>query len=88
MPRDASFQSRVFPVYERISALGLPIFLHYAPLMVIGGNDRLKQFQLGNLIGNAVERQSPPHILSLGAYSIRFPRSKYVCHTRAVCFRF
>ena len=27
-----------FPVYERISALGLPIFLHYAPLMVIGGN--------------------------------------------------
>ena len=44
-----------FPVYERIAALGLPIFLHYAPLTVIGGNDRLRQFQLGNLIGNAVE---------------------------------
>ena len=39
-----------FPVYERIAALGLPIFLHYAPLTVIGGNDRLKQRQRGTFV--------------------------------------
>jgi len=43
------------PVFRRIEQLGLPIFLHYAPLTVIGAGDRLAQFQLGNLIGNAVE---------------------------------
>jgi aminocarboxymuconate-semialdehyde decarboxylase len=74
-----------FPVYERISALGLPIFLHYAPLMVIGGNDRLKQFQLGNLIGNAVETAiAAAHILSLGR--IRYvSRARSMSATRGRC---
>jgi aminocarboxymuconate-semialdehyde decarboxylase len=62
-----------FPLYERISALGLPIFLHYAPLMVIGGNDRLKQFQLGNLIGNAVETAIAAAHLIFGGVFDTFP---------------
>ena len=44
-----------FPLYERIAALKLPIFLHYAPLTVIGMGDRLTRFHLANLIGNTTE---------------------------------
>ena len=67
-----------FPVYERIAALGLPIFLHYAPLTVIGGNDRLKQFQLGNLIGNAVETAIAAAHFVFGGVLDAFPTLK-VC---------
>ena len=43
------------PLYKRIESLGLPIVLHYAPLCVIGQDDRLTQFHLSNVIGNTTE---------------------------------
>src|SRR6185503_5107237 len=41
-----------FPVYERIEALGLPVFLH--PVFVIGA-ERLERYYLTNLLGNPFE---------------------------------
>jgi aminocarboxymuconate-semialdehyde decarboxylase len=43
------------PLFSRIAALKLPVFLHYAPLMVIGMGDRLNGFHLANMIGNTTE---------------------------------
>ena len=44
-----------FPLWERIAQRRLPVFLHYAPLMVIGSPSRLHAFHLGNVIGNTTE---------------------------------
>src|SRR5690606_7803960 len=48
---DAGFE----PLWAAIAQAGLPVFLHYAPLLVIGTPDRLQAFHLGNVIGNTTE---------------------------------
>jgi aminocarboxymuconate-semialdehyde decarboxylase len=62
-----------FPLYERIAALGLPIFLHYAPLTVIGSKDRLGKFHLSNLIGNTTETAIAAAHLIFGGVLDAFP---------------
>ena len=60
-----------FPVYERIEALGLPIFLH--PVFVIGA-ERLEKFYLTNLLGNPFEAGIAAAHLIFGGVLDRFPK--------------
>ena len=62
-----------FPLYERIVALKLPVFLHYAPLCVIGHDDRLSQYHLANLIGNTTETAIAAAHLIFGGVLDAFP---------------
>ena len=64
-----------FPVYERIEALGLPIFLH--PVFVIG-QERLKQHYLTNLLGNPFESAIAAAHLIFGGVLDRFPKLAFV----------
>ena len=59
-----------FPVYERIEALGLPLFLH--PVFVIGA-ERLEAFYLTNLLGNPFESAIAGAHLIFGGVLDRFP---------------
>jgi aminocarboxymuconate-semialdehyde decarboxylase len=59
------------PVYERIEASGLPLFLH--PVEVIGA-ERLAQFYLTNLLGNPFESAIAAAHLIFGGVLDRFPR--------------
>jgi aminocarboxymuconate-semialdehyde decarboxylase len=68
---DAAF----FPVYERIEALGLPIFLH--PVFVIG-QERLTQHYLTNLLGNPFESAIAAAHLIFGGVLDRFPKLTFV----------
>ncbi|MGH8764705.1 MAG: amidohydrolase family protein, partial [Burkholderiales bacterium] len=63
--------SAFFPVYERIEALGLPIFLH--PVFVIGA-ERLEKFYLTNLLGNPFEAAIAAAHLIFGGVLDRFPK--------------
>jgi aminocarboxymuconate-semialdehyde decarboxylase len=58
------------PVYEKIQALGLPIFLH--PLKTIGG-DRMKPFYLANLLGNPYDTGIAACHLIFGGVLDKFP---------------
>jgi aminocarboxymuconate-semialdehyde decarboxylase len=60
-----------FPVYERIEALGLPVFLH--PVFVIGA-ERLEKFYLTNLLGNPFEAAIAAAHLIFGGVLDRFPK--------------
>ena len=62
-----------FPLYERIAALKLPVFLHYAPLTVIGMQDRLTRFHLANMIGNTTETAIAAAHLIFGGVLDAFP---------------
>lgn len=62
---------RFIPVFARIEALGLPVFLH--PLKTVGG-DRLKPFHLSNLIGNPLDTGIACAHLICGGVLDRFPR--------------
>lgn len=62
------------PVWERIAALELPVFLHYAPLMVVGSTDRLAQFHLSNVIGNTTETAIAAAHLIFGGVLDAFPK--------------
>jgi aminocarboxymuconate-semialdehyde decarboxylase len=64
---DASF----LPVYERVEASGLPLFLH--PVEVIGP-ERLAQFYLTNLLGNPFESAIAAAHLIFGGVLDRFPK--------------
>jgi aminocarboxymuconate-semialdehyde decarboxylase len=64
---DAAF----FPVYERIEALGVPLFLH--PVFVIGA-ERLERFYLTNLLGNPFESAIAAAHLIFGGVLDRFPK--------------
>lgn len=64
-----------FPVYERIEALGLPIFLH--PVFVIG-HERLTQHYLTNLLGNPFESAIAAAHLIFGGVLDRFPKLSFV----------
>ena len=68
--------SAFFPVYERISDLGLPIFLH--PLEVIGMEDRLTQYFLANLLGNPFDTTVAAAQLIFGGVLDRFPNIRFV----------
>jgi len=59
-----------FPVYERIEALGLPLFLH--PVNVIDPQ-RLQRFYLTNLLGNPFESAIAAAHLIFGGVLDRFP---------------
>ncbi len=59
------------PVYERIEATGLPLFLH--PVEVIGA-ERLAQFYLTNLLGNPFESAIAAAHLIFGGILDRFPK--------------
>lgn len=59
------------PVFERIEALGLPVFLH--PVFVIGA-ERLKAHYLTNLLGNPFESAIAAAHLIFGGVLDRFPR--------------
>ena len=61
----------LFPVYERIEALRLPIFLH--PVMVIG-HERLEKHYLTNLLGNPFESAIAAAHLIFGGVLDRFPK--------------
>ncbi|MDB5902138.1 MAG: hypothetical protein JWM26_1016 [Betaproteobacteria bacterium] len=67
--RDLSDPS-FFPVYERMEALGLPLFLH--PMMI--NNERMKQFYLINLCGNPFETALAASHLIYGGVLDAFPK--------------
>jgi aminocarboxymuconate-semialdehyde decarboxylase len=69
---DASF----WPVYERLEALRLPIFLH--PVDVIGMTDRLKDYFLSNLLGNPFDNTVAAAHLVFGGVMDRFPKLEVV----------
>ena len=62
-----------FPLWERIERLRLPVFLHYAPLMVIGTPQRLHAYHLGNVIGNTTETAIAAAHLIFGGVLDRLP---------------
>jgi len=64
---------RFFPLWERIAQLRLPVFLHYAPLMVIGTPQRLHAYHLGNVIGNTTETAVAAAHLIFGGVLDRLP---------------
>jgi aminocarboxymuconate-semialdehyde decarboxylase len=59
-----------FPVFQRIEALGLPIFLH--PLRTIGG-ERMKPYYLSNLLGNPFDTAIAAAHLIFGGVLDRCP---------------
>ncbi len=59
------------PVWERIQALRLPVFLH--PLNVVGAR-RLAPYYLGNLLGNPFDTAVAAAHLVFGGVLDRFPR--------------
>jgi aminocarboxymuconate-semialdehyde decarboxylase len=61
-----------WPVYERLEALRLPIFLH--PVEVIGMQDRLGDYFLSNLLGNPFDTAVAAAHLVLGQVMDRFPK--------------
>ncbi|MCC7483458.1 MAG: amidohydrolase family protein [Burkholderiales bacterium] len=62
-----------FPLWERLAAAGLPVFLHYAPLMVVGTPERLHAYHLGNVIGNTTETAIAAAHLVFGGVLDRLP---------------
>lgn len=66
---DLSHES-LLPVFERIDALGLPLFLH--PVGVIG-HERLTKYYLLNLLGNPFETAIAAAHLIFGGVLDRFP---------------
>jgi aminocarboxymuconate-semialdehyde decarboxylase len=64
-----------FPIYERIEALGLPVFLH--PVFVIGA-ERLERYYLTNLLGNPFESAIAAAHLIFGGVLDRFPKLEVV----------
>jgi len=60
-----------FPIYERMEALQLPLFLH--PINVIGA-DRLTRYYLGNLLGNPFDSAVAAAHLIFGGVLDRFKR--------------
>jgi len=65
----------LWPVYERIESLGLPLFLH--PVQVIG-HERLAAHYLTNLLGNPFESAIAAAHFIFGGVLDRFPRLKIV----------
>ena len=64
-----------FPVYERIEASGLPLFLH--PVEVLA-HQRLTKFYLTNLVGNPTESAIAAAHFIFGGVLDRFPKLEIV----------
>lgn len=64
-----------FPVYERLEALGLPVFLH--PVFVLEPH-RLQDHYLTNLLGNPFETAIAAAHLIFGGVLDRFPKLEFV----------
>jgi aminocarboxymuconate-semialdehyde decarboxylase len=62
---------RFTPVFARIEALGLPVFLH--PLKTLDRSDRMKPFYLANIIGNPLDTAIACAHLIFGGVLDRFP---------------
>ena len=62
---------RFLPVFARIEALGLPVFLH--PLKTLDRGDRMKPFYLSNVIGNPLDTAIACAHLIFGGVMDRFP---------------
>jgi aminocarboxymuconate-semialdehyde decarboxylase len=62
----------LFPVFERIEALGLPVFLH--PVYVIGMERLQARYYLNNLLGNPFESAIAAANLIFGGVLDRFPK--------------
>jgi len=60
-------------LWDAISGSRLPVFLHYAPLMVVGTPERLKTYHLGNVIGNTTETAIAAAHLIFGSILDRCP---------------
>jgi len=60
-------------LWEGIASARLPVFLHYAPLTVIGTPERLNAFHLGNVIGNTTETAIAAAHLVFGGVLDRHP---------------
>ena len=69
---DTQLSDEMFwPVYERLEALQMPIFLH--PLKVVGMTDRLSRYFLANLLGNPFDTAiAAAHLIFSGVLD-RFP---------------
>jgi len=63
---------RFAPVFARIEALGLPVFLH--PLKTLDRNDRMKPYYLANIIGNPLDTAIACAHLIFGGVLDRFPK--------------
>ena len=63
---------RFTPVFARIEALGLPVFLH--PLKTLDRSDRMKPFYLANIIGNPLDTAIACAHLIFGGVLDRFPK--------------
>jgi len=66
---------KLFPIYQRCEALGLPLLLH--PATVIGAQ-RLEPFYLGNLLGNPFDTAVAVAHFVFGGVLDRFPRLEIV----------
>lgn len=64
-----------FPIYERLEALGLPVFLH--PTFVLAP-ERLEAHYLTNLLGNPFETAVAAAHLIFGQVLDRYPRLEFV----------
>lgn len=64
-----------FPLYERLEALGLPVFLH--PTFVLAP-ERLEAHYLTNLLGNPFETAVAAAHLIFGQVLDRYPRLEFV----------
>jgi aminocarboxymuconate-semialdehyde decarboxylase len=62
----------LFPLYEQIQALNLPLMLHPHPAVV--GLDRMQKFYLPNLLGNPFDTTLAVAHLVFGGVMDRFPR--------------
>jgi aminocarboxymuconate-semialdehyde decarboxylase len=67
-----------FPLWKRIAALKMPVFLHYAPLTVIGMEDRLTRYHLSNVIGNTTETAIAAAHLIFGGVLDAFPNLEII----------
>jgi aminocarboxymuconate-semialdehyde decarboxylase len=66
----------LWPMYERIESLGLPIFLH--PLEVVGMRDRLTKYFLSNILGNPFDTAIAAAHLIFGGILDRFAKLQFV----------
>lgn len=57
--------------WEKVISLDVPVFIH--PLNQLGGADRLKSYQLGNLLGVPIENGIAAATLIFGGVMDRFP---------------
>jgi aminocarboxymuconate-semialdehyde decarboxylase len=61
--------------WAKVSELNMPVYIH--PQNVCGGKDRLKEFHLGNLIGNPLDTTIAAASLIFGGVLDRYPNLRF-----------